>query len=469
MNRREFLKTVAQGAAVAAASRVIPAGAAEPPSRVTLAAVGDLIVTRRISNQRDPDLLAVAELLRGTDCVWGNCELVFANSREVYPGLKGGDPHVIAPPWGADELAWLGIDFVGTANNHILDFGNEGMFATLANLERVGIAHAGSGSDLAAAARPGYVDTPAGRIGQVNCASTFPRYFMAGPAHPYLKGRPGLNPVRLDQKIQVDQKLFDQMKKVSNAVMELQGYNEFASMEEEFLAKIPKDEWFFGESSIITGKTAGKDVDFLSAAAAPDLERVTNAIKIARNNSNLVVASIHAHEARRKLEVADPFLQPFARACIDAGADAFFAAGPHVIRGVEIYKGKPIFYCLSNFVFQFETSHPVPAEDFATYGLDAATLDPAAFSKKIFYSEQKRFWQSFVPRITYEGGKVAEIEIHPVSLGFGRPLYERGTPALARGEEAREILEAFAAASKPYGTSIAIEDGVGRVVLGEKA
>lgn len=180
------------------------------------------------------------------------------------------------------------------------------------------------------------------------------------------------------------------------------------------------------------------------------------------------MASIHAHEARRKLEQPDPFLEPFARACIDAGTDAFFAAGPHVIRGIEIYKGKPIFYCLSNFVFQFETSHTVPAEDFAAYGLEPATLDPAAFSGKISYSEQKRFWRSFVPRITYENGKVVEIEIHPVSLGFGRPLYERGTPALARGEQAREILEAMAVASRPYGTSINIEDGVGQVVLGEK-
>jgi len=338
MNRREFLKTVAQGAAVAAASRVMSPGgaAAAPANRVTLAAVGDCIVTRKISHLRDPDFLAVAELLRGTDCVWGNCELVFADSRDVYPALKGSDPHVIAPAWGADELAWLGIDFVGTANNHILDFGNEGMFSTLANLERVGIAHAGSGPDLAAAARPGYVDSSFGRIGQVNCASTFPPYFSAGRAHPYLKGRPGLNPVRLDQKVRVDRKLFEQMKKAELASFELRGYNEFVSMDGDPFAKVPKDEWWFGETSIV----AGDGVDFLSAAVPPDLSRVTDAIKVARNNSRLVVASIHAHESRRKLEQPDPFLQPFARACIDAGADAFFAAGPHVIRGIEIYKGK---------------------------------------------------------------------------------------------------------------------------------
>jgi poly-gamma-glutamate synthesis protein (capsule biosynthesis protein) len=137
-----------------------------------------------------------------------------------------------------------------------------------------------------------------------------------------------------------------------------------------------------------------------------------------------------------------------------------------VIRGIEIYKGKPIFYCLSNFIFQYESSWPTSAEDFATYGLDPQTLDSSLFEMKVFYHEQKRFWRSFVPLITYEDGKVAEIEIHPVSLGFGQPLYERGIPMLARGEEAREILEGIAAASNPYGTRMTIEEGIGRIALG---
>jgi poly-gamma-glutamate synthesis protein (capsule biosynthesis protein) len=457
MNRREFLKLTAQGAAVAAASRVWSAEGAQaaPPKRITLAAVGDCIVTRKVSHLRDPDFLAAVELLRGADCTWGNCELVLANSRDVYPAPKGGDPHTIAPPWGADELAFFGIDCVGVANNHILDFGNEGMFFTLANLDRVGIPYAGAGPDLAAA--PGYVDTPAGRVGQINCASTFPRFFAAGPAHPYLKGRPGLNPVRLDVKTQIDRDLFQRLKKLEGTYNDLQALNEFASMME----KVPEDVVYFGGEEVVPGKGP----DLLSAANARDLARVTEAIKVARNNAHLVVASIHAHEARHNLETPDPFLQPFARACIDAGADAFLAAGPHVIRGFEIYKGKPIFYCLSNFLFQYGTNRPTPAEDFAAYGLDPGTLDSTLFERKIFYSEQKRFWQSFVPRITYEDGKVVEIEIHPISLGFGQPLFERGTPRLARSEEAREILEHIAGLSKPYGTTMRIEEGVGRVVL----
>lgn len=460
MNRRDFMKTVAQGAAVAAASRVLPA-AAQTPSRLTLAAVGDCIVTRKLSHLRDPDFLAVAELLRGVDCAWGNCEVVLADSRAVYPALKGGDPHTLAPPWGADELAWMGIDFVGTANNHTMDFGNEGMFSTLENLDRVGIAHAGSGEDLAIASRPGYADTPAGRIGQVNCTATFLPFFMAAPAHPHLRGRPGVNMARREEKFQVDRKLFDSLKQMEKKFEELQAYTEFAPMMQEDLAKIPKNEWYFGDRMIL----AGDGTDHLSTPNQAYLTLVTEALKVARNNSRLVIASIHSHESRHKLEISDPFLRPFARACIDAGADAFFSAGPHLMRGIEIYKGKPIFYSLSNFIFQHETSYPVSAEDFATYGLDPSTLDPSLFSKKIFYHEQKRFWQSFVPKITYEDGRVDEIEIHPVSLGFGKPLYERGTPVLARGEEGKEILEQLAALSKPFGTRIEIRDGIGRVVL----
>ena len=52
---------------------------------------------------------------------------------------------------------------------------------------------------------------------------------------------------------------------------------------------------------------------------------------------------LHCQECLDRLELADTFLQPFARACIDAGADAFLLAGPHVLRGIEMYKGKPIW------------------------------------------------------------------------------------------------------------------------------
>jgi poly-gamma-glutamate capsule biosynthesis protein CapA/YwtB (metallophosphatase superfamily) len=459
MDRRHFLKTVGQAAAVAAASKVVPARA-DLPDRLTLAAVGDCLISRKVSDRKDTDFLEIVELLRGADCVWGNCELVLADANRVYPAVKGGDPHGICPPWGADELAWMGIGFAGTANNHILDFGNEGLFQTLENLDRAGIVHAGSGADLARAAAPAYIDTPAGRVAQVNCCSTFLPYFAAGPAHPYLRGRPGLNPLRYEETILVPPKLFQELKRIEKPLADLQGAGEFEDFIEEIFGKTPEDETYLYEARV----KVGSELDILSSGSPGDVQRVTDAIKVARNNAGLVLATIHSHEARHKLELNAPFLQPFARACIDAGADAFFSAGPHLLRGIEIYKGKPIFYCLGNFIFQYETIQPVPSESFTRFGLDANTLDSSLYALKIPYHKQKRFWRSLVPRITFEGNRVVEIELHPLSLGFGKPLYERGTPVRARGEEALEILRNVAALSQPYGTMIEIDGEVGRVV-----
>jgi hypothetical protein len=42
-------------------------------------------------------------------------------------------------------------------------------------------------------------------------------------------------------------------------------------------------------------------------------------------------------------------LRQWAHAVIDAGADAVIGHGPHVLRGIEFYRGKPIAYSLGNF------------------------------------------------------------------------------------------------------------------------
>src|SRR5262249_37303786 len=159
-----------------------------------------------------------------------------------------------------------------------------------------------------------------------------------------------------------------------------------------------------------------------------DVKRICAAIAMARGESRVVVASIHAHEARKKHELSDLFIQPFAHACIDAGADVYFSSGPHVLRGIEIYKGKPIFYSLGNFFFQCEPPRSPPAEAFAASGLDGPPLDPLAFETKIGFIKQRRYWQSVLPRVTFEAGKVAAVELFPLELGFDEPAYRRGTP-----------------------------------------
>jgi Bacterial capsule synthesis protein PGA_cap len=57
---------------------------------------------------------------------------------------------------------------------------------------------------------------------------------------------------------------------------------------------------------------------------------------------------------------------------VDAGADMFVGHGPHVLRGIEIYKGKPILYSLGDFIFENETLQRLPSENYETSDLGAA-------------------------------------------------------------------------------------------------
>ena len=59
-------------------------------------------------------------------------------------------------------------------------------------------------------------------------------------------------------------------------------------------------------------------------------------------------------------------------AMVDAGADLFVGHGPHVLRGIEIYKGKPIMYSLGAFIFQNETLLRLPSENYEPLNLGPA-------------------------------------------------------------------------------------------------
>jgi hypothetical protein len=503
MDRRTFLKVVARTTAAAGAARWAPAdadggsaaGAAEPPAspaspvppappaaaapagatppaaagagiakggRFTLVGAGDCIITRRVSEVTHPDFRALVELLRGADCAWGNCEIVVGKGGELHPAWKDGDPHVCGDPWTADELRWMGFTLMGTANNHTVDYGEQGLLSTLENLDRVGIAHAGSGLDLEAAARPGYADSAAGRVGLVSCASTFPPYFAAAPAHPYVKGRPGLNPLKVKAAVVLDDATFQRLKAARQVLAEIWAENDDQGLGGPKPPADPKKLDLCDEFIIRDGDR----VDYQSEGDPADVKRIGEAIAAARAGSHVVVASIHAHEARRKHELSDLFIQPFAHACIDAGADVYFSSGPHVLRGIELYKGKPIFYSLANFFFQVETHRFTPAEDYTSWGMDGRTIDPLALEHKIGFVQKPRYWRSVAPRITFEGGKVTAVELFPLTLGFDEPADRRGTPRLARGEEAAAILAHLASLSAPYGTVVEVDGDVGRLRLG---
>ena len=60
---------------------------------------------------------------------------------------------------------------------------------------------------------------------------------------------------------------------------------------------------------------------------------------------------------------------------------------------------------------------------------------------------------------------MTDLRLHPISLGFGAPMTERGRPMLADPALTQQILDRIVARSQQFNTRITIEKGVGRVVL----
>jgi poly-gamma-glutamate synthesis protein (capsule biosynthesis protein) len=89
------------------------------------------------------------------------------------------------------------------------------------------------------------------------------------------------------------------------------------------------------------------------------MERMHKAIEEAAKAADYVVVCFHSHEIKGALdEEPDYFIEEFAHACIEWGATAVAGSGTHQIKAVELYKGKPIFYSIANFISKRKSGAP---------------------------------------------------------------------------------------------------------------
>jgi poly-gamma-glutamate synthesis protein (capsule biosynthesis protein) len=203
-------------------------------------------------------------------------------------------------------------------------------------------------------------------------------------------------------------------------------------------------------------------------------------IREARRQADWVVVSFHSHDfaqksmmaAKTRAELAEPaeYIGAFAHAAIDAGADVFAGHGSHTPLGIEIYKGRPIFYSLGSLVLENETVPVFPAEAYARFELGgeatpADFLDARTGGGRKGHVAHAQFWENIAVRCRFDGGRLAEIAIHPVDQGFARPRAQRGRPVLAAPEMAERIIGRVARLSAAYGTKVESRGGVGVVVV----
>jgi poly-gamma-glutamate synthesis protein (capsule biosynthesis protein) len=366
----------------------------EEPGDVTMTAVGDMIFNQPISQLAEPERAGLFRIMQEADIAYGNMEF----SLNDRPELQRPFYNFRAPRDFRWELARIGITLVSQANNHALDFGPEGLKECLQALDQTNITHAGAGTTLAEAHEAGSFEI-AGR--KTNFALlSYMRFWTARYRSKDPNG-PSLATI---------------------------------------------------DPAVILAMKDGK-VEKVEGPLEADVKTMEDDILLAKRRTDVLFVSLHNHDVthHRAYGIQDttpPNDQIMFHRAIEAGADMVLGTGPHVLRGIEIYQGRPIFYSLGDFIYQYRTPDKIPAD--LIHQRDTEMPRPANVSVWD-RRESREVMESVMVRMTLNEGKLKRIQLLPITIDDEGPLY--GVPRLASTKRGSEIIARIQALSKPYGTT----------------
>jgi poly-gamma-glutamate synthesis protein (capsule biosynthesis protein) len=366
----------------------------EEPGDLVVTAVGDMIFNQPITHLQDPDRAGLFRILQEADAAYGNLEF----SLNDRPDLQRPFYNFRAPREFRWELARTGVNLVSLANNHALDFGPEGLRECLQALDQANITHAGAGTTLAEAHTLGKTEL-AGHRSTVGLLS-YMRYWTAK----YRSKDPGA----------------------------------------PSLATI--------DPAVILVAKDGK-VEKAEGPLASDVDAMEEDILLARRKTDLLLVSLHNHDvthhrAHGIQDTTPPNEEIMFRRAIEAGADLVLGTGPHVLRGIEIYKGRPIFYSLGDFIYQYRTPDRIPADLLNQRDIEM----PKRLGESVWDRRDSReVMETVLVRMVLNQGRLKRIQLLPVTIDDEGPLF--GVPKLAGTKRGAGILARIQRLSAPYGTT----------------
>ena len=432
---------------------------------LSLVAGGDTMITRRMSVFNEDGFVRLRKLFQEADVGFTNLEMLM-HDFEHSPGMAGGT-FTGSDPKNLRELEWMGVNLVSCANNHSYDYGEGGLLTNLEHLRHSDLVHAGTGRNLSEARAPAYLDTLNGRVALISASSTFSEAGRALEQRPDIRGRPGLNPLRFNTTHVIDRPAFDALRRVNKELGLEAQRNALRNFKHPGAIAEDSDTRFVFLDKVFA---LGEEFSVNTQLDRRDLNDNLKWVRDARRMADWVMVSVHCHESGANRDEPPQFLVDFARACIDEGADVFIGHGPHITRGLEIYKDRPIFYSLGNFIFQNDTVRWQPSYNYDTVKLDAGAT-PADFydartdHDKRGFPADALYWESVVAHCDFKRESLNGITLHPIDLGHAQKRSQRGRPLLATSDVSRRALERMKRLSKPLGTDIRIERGVGKVRL----
>ncbi len=328
-----------------------------------------------ILDEPDPDhwLRGLGEVTRSADLVIGHLEVPHtARGAESSTDV----PAPAAEPAHLEALPRVGFAAMTLAGNHIADRGAVGIADTTAALDRLGIAHCGAGASIGEARRPAILTRNGVRLALLSYNCVGPESGWAQP------DRAGCAFVRVEP---------------------LEGGTISPA------ANLTR----LDESSV--------------AALREDIESV-------RPMVDLLIVALHKGMVHRPAELA-AYERPLAHAVVDAGADVVVGHHAHIIRGIEIYRGRPIYHglgngCVVTRALSADQSHPKRAQ-WARRRRELFGFEPdPAYTLAPFHPQAVH---AMLARIHYSEGKLA--------AGFV-PMYVEppGRPVIPTSEQLSRIV-----------------------------
>lgn len=257
---------------------------------ISIGCVGDLILDQ--PGPMKPYFVECEEDIKSFDVMIGHVETPHTD-RPQFSCIDIQAP--ASKPEHLDIMKELEFDIATTAGNHSYDCGPNGVVDTLEKLHSLGITTCGTGKDIYEAKKPAFAERNGIKIGIID-------YNCAGPQLGWATScKPGTNPVSVLT--------------VYKPAQDMPG-------------------------------SAVKTYTFLE----PDAKiRVIEEVKALKEQCDIAIVIMHKGNGGKGPRLENYEFE-ITHDCIDAGADIVFAQHHHMLKAIEMYKGKPIYHGLGNFV-----------------------------------------------------------------------------------------------------------------------
>lgn len=316
---------------------------------ITLLGVGDIVIDR---DQPGTIFRHVAKTLLAADIAYGNCDQTYSDLGSPVYGHGTNSESRNLP-----ALIGSGFDVISLANNHTLDYGEENLLDTLDRFNKAGLPYVGAGRNIVEARQPVILERKGTKVGFLAYSCVFPKGFEAGP------NKPGLAGIRVWT-------IYEQV--------------DYQPGTPPRIVSIPYPE---------DAKVLGEDIQKL------------------RPQVDVLVIAFHwgVHIVPRVIPTYCTYL---GHAAIDFGADLILGTHTHILKGVEMYRGKAIFYSTCNFAAEIgPAQRRAPGNEFIDHLLDRYGCKPDPECPTYLCPPEAR--ATLIVKAVIESGKIRRLSYIP--------------------------------------------------------